>query len=329
MTFDITQEYRPLGESISDFYDAAVLKIKNRQETVSHGMSMGLEKLIREAHIPLAAVCEPDDVKYAPGQQFPAFLRIGTLAGKHTPTNISYLHICGEHKALAFRGFEAGQANIFLQNACLRLLASIPSHLLKIHLVDPRGLGKAFADLSELSPLIKGRKILTESSEIDRLLVEVKESAVSIVQGRLTNRYASLREYNAAAGEKLAEPYRLICVANYPLSFSRQALETFASLLATGRQSGVMALFSVDEEALRETKAAKLPLADPKNVFIVTPPEQGDLRRDGHSSPLDVLNRFSASLDDAPLAAAKSKSPGIAFIICFTSNPALASISIP
>src|SRR5207253_3244043 len=54
-------------------------------------------------------------------------------------------------------------------------------------------------------------------------------------------------EYNAHAGE-VAEPYRVLVVANFPVNFSVDAARRLVSILQSGPRCGVYTLVSIDSK---------------------------------------------------------------------------------
>ncbi|MDR1647201.1 MAG: hypothetical protein LBR88_04085 [Zoogloeaceae bacterium] len=231
-----------------------------------------------------SAVCEAAEVAYRPAAVFPDVLRLGEMKGEHLPI-LPLFYVSGAHKALALVDFSPDEAERILQNLCFRLLAALPAHNLKLHLVDPVGLGAAFAPLRNLAPEIIGKKILTEAGEIKRLLDTVKEQATQLVQNRLGSRYTRLRNYNADMAAHLAEPYQIVCIHNYPKGFSREAAEQLESLIVTGEKSGVTVVFSIDDDAWEQADKT----CHPQDRYPSLPPARRNHRggQPSHCAPFE------------------------------------------
>ena len=55
----------------------------------------------------------------------------------------------------------------------------------------------------------------------------------TVIQKYLRNQYKTIEEYNAQAGE-VAEPYRVLVVANFPANFTPEAAERLVSIASSG-----------------------------------------------------------------------------------------------
>ena len=60
-----------------------------------------------------------------------------------------------------------------------------------------------------------------------------------VTQKYLRNEYATIEEYNAVAGE-VAEPYRVLVVADFPAKFDEKAAARLAAIAAGGVPCGVL-----------------------------------------------------------------------------------------
>ncbi|HEY8503840.1 MAG TPA: FtsK/SpoIIIE domain-containing protein, partial [Gemmataceae bacterium] len=67
----------------------------------------------------------------------------------------------------------------------------------------------------------------------------------NVIQKYLRNQYKSIEEYNAEAGE-VAEPLRVLVVANFPVNFSPEAARRLVSIASSGPGCGVYTLVHVD-----------------------------------------------------------------------------------
>ena len=113
----------------------------------------------------------------------------------------------------------------------LRLFTAIPAGRVRFTILDPVGLGRNFASFMHLvdyDEVLISQRIWTDTGQIDQRLKDLTEHMENVILTYLRNDYATIEEYNAQAGE-VAEPYRILVVANFPHGFS----ETGLKLLAT------------------------------------------------------------------------------------------------
>merc|ERR1711965_481923 len=103
-----------------------------------------------------------------------------------------------------------------------RLLATMPPSKLRFTILDPVGLGEAFAGLMHLADhdekLINDR-IWTETRHIEQRLLDITEHMETVIQKYLRNEFDSIIDYNEAAGE-IAEPLRFLVVSDFPANFT-------------------------------------------------------------------------------------------------------------
>ena len=135
-----------------------------------------------------------------------------------------------------------------LQTTLLRLLAHIPPGDLRMTIVDPIGLGEnfsAFMHLADYDELFVSSRIWTEPSHIEQQLANLTEHMENVFQKYLRNEFESIEQYNEQAGE-VAEPYRVLIVANFPAGFTERAAQRLSSIVASGPRCGVFTLLSID-----------------------------------------------------------------------------------
>ena len=80
----------------------------------------------------------------------------------------------------------------------------------------------------------------------------------TVIQKYLRNEYPSIEAYNEQAGE-IAEPYRFLVMADFPVNVSDQSAKRFASILQSGARCGVHVLMLRD---LRASLPAGLDIDD-------------------------------------------------------------------
>ncbi|MCS6976746.1 MAG: FtsK/SpoIIIE domain-containing protein [Gemmatales bacterium] len=136
-----------------------------------------------------------------------------------------------------------------MQAWMLRLLTVLPPGKVRFTIIDPVGLGENFASFMHLADhdeqLITGR-IWTEPHHIEQRLADITAQMETIIQKYLRNQYRDIAEYNAQAGE-VAEPFRFVVVADFPVNFTVEAARRLVSIASSGVRCGVHTLVLVDE----------------------------------------------------------------------------------
>ena len=105
-----------------------------------------------------------------------------------------------------------------------RLITSLPPGQVRFTIVDPIGIGRnfgAFMHLADFDEALVGGQVLTDARQIEERLAELSAHMEKVTQKYLRNEYASIDEYNAVAGE-VAEPYRVLVVADFPTGFDEK-----------------------------------------------------------------------------------------------------------
>jgi S-DNA-T family DNA segregation ATPase FtsK/SpoIIIE len=135
-----------------------------------------------------------------------------------------------------------------LQSLMLRYLTSIPPGKVRFTIVDPVGLGEnfaAFMHLGDYHELLVTNRIWTEAQHIEQRLTDLTEHMENVIQKYLRNEFETIEEYNTMAGE-VAEPFRILVVANFPTNFNENALRRLISIVNSGARCGVYALVMLD-----------------------------------------------------------------------------------
>ncbi len=147
-------------------------------------------------------------------------------------------------------GDAAGKAGAvkLLQTLMLRYATSLPAGKVRYTIVDPVGLGENFASFMHLADyneqLITSR-IWTETPHIEQRLADLSGHMENVIQKYLRNEFETIEAYNEYAGE-VAEPFRVLVVANFPANFSETAARRLLSIASTGAKCGVYVLVSLD-----------------------------------------------------------------------------------
>jgi hypothetical protein len=135
-----------------------------------------------------------------------------------------------------------------LQVVMLRFLTALPPGKVRFTILDPVGLGDnfaAFMHLADHDESLVTSRIWTEPGHIEKQLADLTGHMENVIQKYLRRQFHSIEEYNVQAGE-VAEPYRILVVANFPTNFSSQAAARLVSIAQSGSSCGVYALVSMD-----------------------------------------------------------------------------------
>ena len=130
----------------------------------------------------------------------------------------------------------------------LRFLTAMPAGKVRFTVIDPVGLGEAFASfmhLADSDELLISSRIWTEAAAIEKQLQLVTSHMETVIQKYLRHQYKSIEEYNQLAGE-VAEPYRVVVVNGFPTHFSPDAARRLVSIVESGAPCGVFALVTYD-----------------------------------------------------------------------------------
>jgi S-DNA-T family DNA segregation ATPase FtsK/SpoIIIE len=138
-----------------------------------------------------------------------------------------------------------------LQAVMLRFLTGLPPGKVRFTIIDPVGLGEnfaAFMHLADHDEKLVTSQIWTEPNHVEQRLTDLTDHIASVIQKYLRNQYRTIEDYNRAAGE-VAEPYRVLVVANFPAGFSPEAAKRLISIASSGPSCGVCTLVSADTRA--------------------------------------------------------------------------------
>jgi hypothetical protein len=203
------------------------------------------------------------------------------------------------------QGEGRAQAVQALQAVMLRLLTGLPAGKVRFTIIDPVGLGEnfaAFMQLADFDEALVNSRIWTEQQHIEQRLADLTEHMETVIQKYLRNQYSTIEDYNAAAGE-VAEPYRVLVVANFPTNFTVEAARRLVAIASSGASCGVYTLISVDGKQplpegihLKDLESPSVTLTWKEQRFVWKDPDFGGfpLKLDappGASFFLDVLQR--------------------------------------
>lgn len=155
-----------------------------------------------------------------------------------------------ERGGLLLKAQDEGRSHAvaILQNLMLRFLSALPPGKVRFTIIDPVGLGDNFAEfmhLADYDELLVTNRIWTESAQIEQRLADLNSHMENVIQKYLRREFRTIEDYNAAAGE-VAEPYRVLVIANFPVNFTVEAARRLVSIVNSGASCGVFALVSVD-----------------------------------------------------------------------------------
>ena len=136
-----------------------------------------------------------------------------------------------------------------IKNTVLRLLMSIPSGKARFNFVDPLSLGETFAGFMHLNDYkeeLTGGRIATNSRQIEQFLSDLNEHMETVIQKYLRNEFENICDYNDAVGE-IAEPFRFLVVADFPVNFTEEAVRRLVSIAKSGARCGVYLIVHQDK----------------------------------------------------------------------------------
>ncbi|NLS96075.1 MAG: cell division protein FtsK [Planctomycetaceae bacterium] len=193
-----------------------------------------------------------------------------------------------ERSLLLLKSDDAGRpaAIEVIQSAMLRLLTSLPPGKVRYTIIDPVGLGEnfsAFMHLADYDEQLVASRIWTEAAHIERRLTDLTEQMETVIQVYLRNEFETIQEYNDFAGE-LAEPYRILVIANFPSGFSEAAAKRLTSIVTAGARCGIYTIMNVDPKQrmprdfhLSDLEAHAFQLACKEGTFVWEHGEFGPL----------------------------------------------------
>jgi DNA segregation ATPase FtsK/SpoIIIE, S-DNA-T family len=191
-----------------------------------------------------------------------------------------------DRSLLLLKSGEAGRAKAIesLQASMLRLLTSMPPGKVRFTIFDPVGLGEnfsAFMHLADFDEQLVSSRIWTDTDHIEQRLADLTQHMENVIQVYLRNEFESILDYNAFAGE-MAEPYRVLVIANFPANFTETAVQRLKSIVASGARCGVFVMMGVDSTLsaphnvrVSDLDAGAMLLRWEKGQFVWKHPEYG------------------------------------------------------
>ena len=227
-----------------------------------------------------------------------------------------------QHCSLLFESNEDGfqAATDAMQGMMLRLFTAIPPAKCRFTIIDPVGLGEnfaAFMTLADYDEALVAARIWTETQHIEQRLADLSETIENVIQKYLRNEFETIDAYNDYAGE-VAEPFRILVVANFPTNFNENAAKRLVSLAGRGPRCGIYTLVLCDtrqklpqgvEMEDLEQHATVLEWRDDRYVLNHPIYKDYPLRLEGPPEP----EQFKAILQDAGQKAKLAKRVEVPF----------------
>ncbi|MCI0640979.1 MAG: hypothetical protein L0Y72_07630 [Gemmataceae bacterium] len=135
-----------------------------------------------------------------------------------------------------------------LQALLLRSWTALPAGKVRCTILDPVGRGEnfgAFMHLADFEEALVNSRIWTEPEHIEQRLADLTSHMETVLQKYLRNQFQTLAEYNAQAGE-VAEPFRFLVVADFPVNFTPDAARRLLSLATAGARCGIYTFIMAD-----------------------------------------------------------------------------------
>ena len=135
-----------------------------------------------------------------------------------------------------------------LESLLFRVWTGLPPGRARCTIIDPVGRGENFSaamHLGDKDATLVNSRIWTEIKQIEDVLTDLTSQMETILQRFLRNQYATLAEYNEQADE-VAEPFRFLIIANFPVNFSPDAAQRVISLATSGARCGIYTFVLLD-----------------------------------------------------------------------------------
>ena len=163
------------------------------------------------------------------------------------------------HNGFLLQAYAQGRAVAVaaLQALMLRMLTTLPPGKVRFTIFDPVGLGdsfSAFMHLADHDEALVTSRIWTEAAHLEKQLADLTLHMENVIQKYLRSQFKSIEEYNAQAGE-VAEPFRVLVIADFPALFTPIAIRRLLSILQSGGSCGVYVLMAAD---IRQPRAPRV-----------------------------------------------------------------------
>ncbi len=183
------------------------------------------------------------------------------------------------HCSMLIQSQREGRAEAIetLRATMVRVFTSLRPGRVRFTIFDPVGLGESFAGFMHagdyLESLVGGR-IWTEAAQIRQQLEDLTGHMENVIQKYLRNEFETIEQYNEQAGE-LAEPYRFLVIADFPVNFNEESARRLSSIVHSGPRCGVHTLIAYDARQelpsgidIEDISAAGIHLVYDENRFV-------------------------------------------------------------
>lgn len=131
-----------------------------------------------------------------------------------------------------------------------RLLMSMPSGLVKIHMVDANDWEGTCSEFKRLHGDVF--KIYAQPADILGVFDNMMQHVENVIQNMLYGSTATLADYNGDKTNK--EPYRLLIIKDFPCGIFGEALARLKKLISIGARAGVSIVLMINEDEVKRTE---------------------------------------------------------------------------
>ncbi len=176
--------------------------------------------------------------------------RVGETIDHSEPVDLPALLEFPQHCSMLLQSQREGREEAIeaLRATMVRVFTTLPPGRVRFTIFDPVGLGESFAGFMHagdyLESLVGGR-IWTEAAQIRQQLEDLTGHMENVIQKYLRNEFETVEQYNEQAGE-LAEPYRFLVIADFPVNFNEESARRLSSIIHSGPRCGVHTLIAYD-----------------------------------------------------------------------------------
>ncbi len=264
----LDQKYRTLKEQIASQYESSWHSMAETWREGMRSTSAEIESVRRDVAVYCPRWDDPAWATRSLPRLLPPVIRFGEIpldlaslpggispdprlmAGLPTRFDLPALRLFPASTNLLIEAPPEGRTMALevLQASMFRLLTSLPPGQVRFTIVDPIGIGRnfgAFMHLADFDGALVNQQVWTDARQIEERLADLAAHMEMVTQKYLRNEYATLEEYNAVA-EEVAEPYRVLVIADFPTRFDEKSAARLAAIAAGGVPCGVLVMMAVE-----------------------------------------------------------------------------------
>ena len=180
----------------------------------------------------------------------PGGARAGTLRVPNVDIGAvpALLPLTGQgHLFIVSRGPAKEKALDMLQSIATRAAVTFPPLSARFVFIDPLGMGSNFP-FKRLPESIRGDTVYSEADEVRMQMRDMTEHLRRVQIKYLAREYETIEKYNEDA-EEVVEPYRFLCIADFPSKFDTESATRLLSIAEKGVPTGVYLLMHVNADA--------------------------------------------------------------------------------